>query len=77
MDQATLISAVEPQFKPRVQPATYVIDDLVVLLDISKRKAWDLASSGSIPGRLALGRSARWSRSAVDAWIRDGCKKVK
>lgn len=77
MSQATLVSAAEQRFKPRVEPATYGIDDLVVLLGISKRKAWDLASSDSIPGRLALGRSARWSRSAVDAWIRNDCRKAK
>jgi predicted DNA-binding transcriptional regulator AlpA len=70
MTQATLVSAVQP----RTQPAVYDIDDLTVLLDISKRKAWDLASSNTIPGRLALGRSARWAKSVVDAWIANGCK---
>jgi hypothetical protein len=34
-------------------------DDLTILLKVSKRKVWEMAAEGRIPGRIAIGRCAR------------------
>src|SRR5262245_61731807 len=59
--------------RPPVQPACYDARDLEILLGVSARTIRRLGSTGSIPGRLRIGDSLRWSRKVVDQWIANGC----
>jgi predicted DNA-binding transcriptional regulator AlpA len=44
-------------------------------LNISSRQVWRLASSGTLPGRVKLGRLTRWRRDVIEKWIAAGCPK--
>ncbi len=43
------------------------------LLGISERHLWTLHSSGRIPMPVRLGRSVRWRRDELLAWLQAGC----
>ena len=42
------------------------------LLGISPRHFWNLHSRGLLPSPLRLGRSVRWSRVELEAWVAAG-----
>ena len=44
-------------------------------LNISSRQVWRLASSGTLPGRVKLGRLTRWRRDVIEKWVAAGCPK--
>ena len=56
-----------------VQAQLLTADQVAGMLNISKRQVWRLADSGILPGRVRLGRLARWRRDAVEKWISEGC----
>ncbi|MCH8150028.1 MAG: helix-turn-helix domain-containing protein [Planctomycetes bacterium] len=41
-------------------------------LNISERHLWNLHSRGHLPEPVRLGRSVRWRRDELEAWIRAG-----
>ena len=43
------------------------------LLGISERHLWALHSSGRLPTPVRLGRSVRWRRDELLAWLEAGC----
>ena len=43
------------------------------LLGISERHLWALNSSGRLPQPVRLGRSVRWRRQELLAWLEAGC----
>jgi excisionase family DNA binding protein len=47
------------------------IPEVAALLQISKTKAWEMASRGDIPGVVRLGRNVRVSRVALEEWVRE------
>src|SRR5262245_25604986 len=42
-------------------------------LNISSRQVWRLASSGTLPGRVKLGRLTLWRRDVIEKWVAEGC----
>lgn len=45
---------------------------LAKLLDISERHLWASHAAGRIPRPLRLGRSTRWNRAEIQAWLDAG-----
>lgn len=43
------------------------------LLGISTRHLWALNSSGRLPAPIRLGRSVRWRRDELQAWLDANC----
>ena len=48
-------------------------DELAETLCISKRQVWRLKAKGDIPKPVNIGRSVRWRRTDIMAWIAKGC----
>jgi len=46
-------------------------------LDCSTRHVRRLADAGKMPRPIRLGGSIKWRRSELDAWIADGCPRVR
>ncbi|MFM9957264.1 MAG: helix-turn-helix transcriptional regulator [Phycisphaerales bacterium] len=47
--------------------------ELAHLLGVSRSMLWKLHSSGRLPLPIRLGRSTRWRRAEVLAWLEAGC----
>ena len=45
------------------------VREVAKALGMSERTVWRLAATGDIPPPLAIGRSRRWSRSTLEAWL--------
>jgi excisionase family DNA binding protein len=45
------------------------VNDVAVVLSISKRTVWRLLSSGELPAPVSIGRCKRWLASDVDAYV--------
>jgi excisionase family DNA binding protein len=58
-----------------ISPQLLTALDVAVLLGISKRQVWRLASAGQLPGRVKLGRLVRWRQADIQKWIEAGCPK--
>ena len=48
------------------------VDAVAQLLSISPRHVWGLDSSGRLPRPIHLGRSVRWVRAELEAWLAAG-----
>lgn len=51
--------------------------DLAAMLACSSRHVYRLVERGRMPAPIRLGRSVRWKRSEIEAWIASGCRRVK
>ena len=51
------------------------VDAVAQLLSISPRHAWGLDSSGRLPRPIRLGRSVRWDRAELKAWLAAGAPR--
>jgi len=47
------------------------------MLGCSSRHIYRLSDAGRMPAPVRLGALVRWSRSAVEAWIADGCPSCR
>jgi excisionase family DNA binding protein len=52
-------------------------DAFAELLGVSTRHVRRLVDAGKCPQPVRLGRSCRWPRQAVEAWIGDGCPNCR
>jgi excisionase family DNA binding protein len=59
--------------RPPSQPELLGIDAFADLLGVSTRHVRRLTDAGRCPPPVRLGKSVRWSRRTVEAWIADGC----
>jgi prophage regulatory protein len=50
-------------------PILLTVIEVSRLLGISVRSVWRLASSGDLPGPISIGRSKRWSRRVLEAYV--------
>lgn len=66
---ASSLSPVEPGFSPSLLPVT----EVAKLLGLSTRTVWRLDSGGILPRPVTLGRSKRWRKEELAAWIRAFC----
>ena|SRR5262249_27224481 len=56
-----------------VQRGLLKATEVAHFLNISSRQVWRLASSGTLPGRVKLGRLIRWRRDVIEKWVAAGC----
>ena len=56
-----------------VSRAMLSVDDVARMLGCSSRHVHRLVDAGRMPRPVKLGALVRWSREAIDAWIRGGC----
>ena len=54
-------------------PSLVNIGSVAKLLDVSQRHVKRLDDLARMPRSIKLGRSVRWNRKAVIAWIEAGC----
>ena len=43
--------------------------EVAATLGVSQRSVWRLSATGEIPPPVRIGRSVRWRRSTVEAWL--------
>ena len=53
------------------------VADLAAILKCSPRTVYRLADSGAIPAPRHLGGLRRWTRTAIDSWMANGCPAAK
>lgn len=46
-------------------------------LGCSTRHVYRLSDAGKMPAPLKLGSLVRWSKTAIESWIADGCPAVR
>lgn len=51
------------------------VKDVAQLLSCSTRTVYRLNDAGRLPHPVRLGTLLRWPRSAIEAWIAEGCPK--
>lgn len=56
-----------------VQSTLMGVNDVAGFLGVSARQVWNLRSQGLLPEPVRLGRSSRWRRAELVAWIDAGC----
>ena len=50
------------------------VRDVAAALRLSQRQVWKLSASGRLPKPLKIGRSARWRRADIEAYVERGCR---
>jgi excisionase family DNA binding protein len=58
-------------------PAILTVEEVAVLLRVSRGHAYRLAREGLIPGVVRLGKTLRVSRDALLPWMLQGCASEK
>lgn len=48
-------------------------DAVARMMSVSVRTLWRLLSAGQLVPPLRLGRSVRWRKAEIEAWIQAGC----
>jgi excisionase family DNA binding protein len=59
------------------EPALLDVNQLAVLLNCSSRHIYRMADAGKMPTPIRLCSLVRWSRVAIDEWIRNGCPNCR
>lgn len=59
------------------EPDLLSMKETAAKLDCSTRHVRRLADAGKAPRPIRLGASIKWRRSELDAWIADGCPRVR
>ena len=58
------------------RPLLLNVDEVANILGICSRTVWRLHDSGQMPQCIRLGRSVRWRRSDIEAWVGSNCQKI-
>jgi excisionase family DNA binding protein len=61
---------------PERERAALNVREAAALLGISTRHLHALVSAGRLPKPVKLGKSARWNREALEAWLRDAHERA-
>ena len=59
------------------QAALLDVNDVACTLNCSPRSVYRLSDAGRMPQPVKLGALVRWSRDAVERWIREGCPNCR
>lgn len=60
----------EPNRRESNEPTRYFrLGDIARMLDLSLAKVSHMSNNGEIPGRVTFGRSVRFERSVIEAWL--------
>ncbi len=57
----------------KIEPRLLTIEDLSVILKLSKRTLWRMRSACQLPKPIRLGNSVRWRVSDIEAWLNQRC----
>jgi predicted DNA-binding transcriptional regulator AlpA len=57
--------------------AYYKVKDIATKLQISIRQVWRLNDAALMPPSIKLGRSVRWAKPTIDAWLANGCPPAR
>ena len=52
------------------------VGQVAEILGICERTVWRLHDSGQMPDCVRLGRSVRWRKSDIEAWVGTCCQKI-
>lgn len=74
---STLATQRADRERARVDSAFLTVEDVAALLACSRRHVYRLRDSGLLPAPAKLGALVRWSRHAIETWIRGGCPRVE
>lgn len=66
-----------PEPRPGVNAELLSVRGVAELLGCSARHVYRLADAGKMPAPVRLGSLVRWNRSALLAWIGQGCPTVR
>jgi len=69
--ESSVVEARSPSLS--IQRRLLTAAEVAHFLNISTRQVWRLADSGTLPGRVKLGRLTRWRLDAIEKWIAAGC----
>ncbi len=60
------------------EPSAKLLDVQAVaeMLGCSQRHVYRLSNAGQMPAPVKLGALVRWSRTAIESWIAQGCPAV-
>ena len=58
-------------------PALLDVRAVAAILACSPRSCYRMADAGLMPRPRRLGGLVRWSRAEIEAWIADGCPKIR
>ena len=50
-------------------PILLSVADVARMLSVSVRHVWRLRDSGNLPAPIYLGRTVRWRKAALEAWL--------
>ncbi len=53
------------------------VTEVAALLSCSSRHVYRLADGGRMPRPVKLGALVRWSKTAIDGWLAEGCPPVR
>ncbi len=62
----------EEQLFEAVEPRTFRAEELAEVLGISRAHVWRMHNRGRLPAPLRFGRSVRWHRDTIEAWLLAG-----
>lgn len=62
---------------PPAPPELLNVGAVAALLDCSPRHVYRLADAGRMPPPVRLGSLVRWQRTAITAWVADGCRPIR
>lgn len=48
--------------------------EIATLIKVSRRQVWKLLAMGRLPEPIRIGRSVRWKKTDIEAWIANGCR---
>jgi excisionase family DNA binding protein len=54
-------------------PLLICADEVARMMGVSERTLWRLASAGSVPEPVRIGRNTRWRLAEIREWIERGC----
>ena len=57
---------------PQMSKLALSVEEVAQVLGISRAHVWRLHSSGNIPRPIRLGRSVRWDKKTLEAWLEAG-----
>ena len=60
---------VEATMETETTAELWTVKDLAAALKLGRRTIWRMVSTGSIPQPIRLGRSVRWRRATIEAWL--------
>lgn len=58
-------------------PKLLDVQAVAKMLGCSTRHVYRLSDGGKMPSPIKLGALVRWSKTAVESWIADGCPAIR